>query len=144
MRTQVVTVPPLRGRPEDIADITRTLIRRHAPGRLRPGVAPGALRVLIRHSWPGNVRELEALLLRLLVDGRTCDITPMDLAELDPGTSRNRSLGNLEALERDAIVAALRDADGNRTRAALALGMSRSTLYRKIGQYGIDLERRVF
>ena len=54
-----------------------------------------------------------------------------------------RTLGNLESLERDAIVRALRDADANKTQAALALGMSRSTLYRKIAYYGIDPDRVV-
>lgn len=144
LRTQVVTLPPLRGRPEDIAGIADTLIRRHATSRLHPRVAPNALRQLMRYPWPGNVRELEALLIRLLVEGRTHDITPMDLADLadlDARLPRSRNLGNLELLERDAIVRALAESDANKTQAALALGISRSTLYRKIQQYGIDPER---
>lgn len=142
LRTQVVTLPPLRGRPEDIAGIADALIRRHAPGPLRPRLAPNALRLLMRHPWPGNVRELDALLIRLLGEGRTHDITPMDLADLGSGMPR-RNLGSLELLERDAIIHALRDADANKTRAALVLGMSRSSLYRKIRHYGIDPERVV-
>ena len=51
--------------------------------------------------------------------------------------------GNLQALEREAIIRALRDAEANKTRAALALGMSRSTLYRKITHYRIDPDRVV-
>lgn len=143
LRTQVVTLPPLRGRPEDIAGIADALIRRHSSGRLGPRVVPNALRMLMRHPWPGNVRELETLVIRLLGDGRTHDITPMDLADLDSGMPLRRNLGNLEVLERDAIVHALRDVDANKSRAALVLGMSRSTLYRKIRQYGIDPERVV-
>lgn len=143
LRTQVVTVPPLRSRPEDVAGITDALITRHASARTRPRVVPSALRLLMRHRWPGNVRELEALVVRLLAEGRTHDITPMDLAELGSGNPLGRSLSNLEVLERDAIVRALRDADANKTHTALALGMSRSTLYRKIAHYGIDPERVV-
>jgi DNA-binding NtrC family response regulator len=143
LRTQVITLPPLRGRPEDIAGIAEALIRRHASGASRPRIVPSALRLLMRYPWPGNVRELEALVIRLLADGRSHDLTPMDLAELGSGSPLGRTLGNLETLERDAIVRALRDADANKTHAAVALGMSRSTLYRKIAHYGIDPERVV-
>jgi DNA-binding NtrC family response regulator len=143
LRTQVVTLPPLRGRPEDIAGIAEALIHRHASGRTGPRIVPSALRILMHYPWPGNVRELEALVIRLLAGGRTHDITPLDLAELGSGRPLGRTLGNLEALERDAIVRALRDADANKTRAAQELGMSRSTLYRKIAYYGIDPERVV-
>jgi DNA-binding NtrC family response regulator len=104
---------------------------------------PSALRLLMRREWPGNVRELEALVIRLLTTGHGHDIRPVDLAELGSGTPLGRVLGNLEALERDAIVRALRDADGNKTAAALALGMSRSTLYRKLTHYRVDPDRVV-
>lgn len=143
LRAQVVAVPPLRGRPEDIAGIAEVLIRRHASARMAPRVVPNALRLLMRHEWPGNIRELEALVIRLVADGRTHDITPTDLAELGSGSPFGRALGNLEALEREAIIRALRDADANKTRAAVALGMSRSTLYRKITHYRIDPDRVV-
>jgi transcriptional regulator of acetoin/glycerol metabolism len=143
LRTQVITLPPLRGRPEDIAGIVEVLIRRHASAVMPPRVTPNALRLLIRHAWPGNIRELEALIIRLVADGRAHDITPTDLAELGSGSPFGRSLGNLEALEREAIIRALRDADANKTRAALALGMSRSSLYRKITHYRIDPDRIV-
>ena len=143
LRTQVVAVPPLRGRPEDIAGIADVLIRRHASAPTVPRIVPNALRLLMRHVWPGNVRELEALIIRVVADGRAHDITPTDLAELGPGSPFGRSLGNLEALEREAIIRALRDAEANKTRAALALGMSRSTLYRKITHYRIDPDRVV-
>jgi transcriptional regulator of acetoin/glycerol metabolism len=143
LRTQVVTLPPLRGRPEDIAGITTALIQRHASGRTAPRIMPSALRLLMRREWPGNVRELEALVMRLLADGRGHDIRPIDLAELGSGSPLGPVLGNLELLERDAIIRALRDADGNKTGAALTLGMSRSTLYRKLTHYRIDPDRAV-
>jgi len=76
-------------------------------------------------------------------DARQRVLGPTDLAELGPGSPFGRSLGNLEALEREAIIRALRDAEANKTRAALALGMSRSTLYRKITHYRIDPDRVV-
>ena len=97
----------------------------------------------MRREWPGNVRELEALVMRLLADGRGHAIRPIDLAELGSGSPLGPVLGNLELLERDAIVRALRDAEGNKTSAALALGMSRSSLYRKLNHYRIDPDRVV-
>jgi transcriptional regulator of acetoin/glycerol metabolism len=67
----------------------------------------------------------------------------VDLPELGREPRLGRTLSSLEQLELDAIVAALRDADANKTQAAAALGLSRSTLYRKIRQYGIDPDREL-
>lgn len=141
LATQVVAVPPLRERPEDVAGIIDALIGRHASSGLLPRVVPSALRMLVRYPWPGNVRELESLLIRLIGGGRTHDIAPVDLPDLSRGARLGQRLGQLEVLERDAIVRALRDAESNKTRAAAALGVSRSGLYRKIKQYGIDPDR---
>ncbi len=139
--TQLISVPPLRERQDDIAEIVEALIRKHASSRLLPRVVPSALRMMVNHPWPGNVRELESLVVRLVGGGRMHDIAPADLPELGRGTRLGQRLGPLEVLERDAIIRALRDADDNKTRAATMLGLSRSGLYRKIRTYGIDPER---
>jgi transcriptional regulator of acetoin/glycerol metabolism len=92
---------------------------------------------VLRHSaWPGNVTELEHALRAALRRRPVGDLRREDLPA-SCFTGSRRALGQLEALERDAIVRALVDAGGNRKQAASDLGMSRSSLYRKIHTFGI-------
>jgi transcriptional regulator of acetoin/glycerol metabolism len=99
-------------------------------------LSPGALRLLGRHRWPGNVRELEDALAHALGRRPVGCIDAEDLPAYCQSTPRS-ALREVDRIERDAIVGALRDAGGNRVAAAAALGLARSTLYRKIRQYGI-------
>jgi transcriptional regulator of acetoin/glycerol metabolism len=69
---------------------------------------------------------------------RAGNIEPEDLPP-ECRTVLRRILSPLESMERDAIVRGLLDAEGNKSRAAEALGMSRATIYRKIREYGIDV-----
>jgi transcriptional regulator of acetoin/glycerol metabolism len=133
-----VEVPPLRHRPEDIPDLAAALLARLAPGR-RCG--PETLRALRRHGWPGNARELETALghaaaQRALGDVRVEDL-PVEVRRGAPG----RPLTKMEQAELDAILAALAAAGGNKVEAAATLGISRSTLYRKLGEFGLDRSR---
>ena len=98
--------------------------------------SPEAMRLLMRMSWPGNAEQLRELLREVVKHRRTGSITPEDLPPEVHAVSR-RVLSPLEALERDAIVKSLTDADGNKVQAARSLGMSRATIYRKIHDYGI-------
>jgi transcriptional regulator of acetoin/glycerol metabolism len=91
----------------------------------------------MRYSWPRNIRQLEEALRSALGKRPVGDIEPDDL----PGychTSARRQLSGLESIERDAIVKALHDSDGNRAQAAQALGIARSSLYRKLRSFGIE------
>jgi sigma-54 dependent transcriptional regulator, acetoin dehydrogenase operon transcriptional activator AcoR len=130
-----VTVPPLRNRSGDLAGLARDLLADLAPDR-DVRLSGDALRALARHRWPGNVGELRDALDTALRHRPAGTIEVGDL----PGSAQSSPRGALrpvDAAERDAIVAALRKCDGNRKAAAAALGLARSTLYRKIAQYGI-------
>lgn len=130
-----LTVPSLRERPEDIADLAARLLERHGCIQLRIGT--DALRAFTRASWPGNVRQLDLLLRTLAAERGPGVVTTGDLpADLLP--SSRRTLTHLERLEMHAIVAAMRDADGNKKVAAAELGISRSTLYRKLRTFHLD------
>ncbi len=103
-------------------------------GRL--ACSPEAMQLLARSSWPGNTEQLWQVMRRIVQRRRVGSILPMDLPP-ECWTVSRRLLSPLEAMERDAIVQALLDSDGNKVKAAEALGMSRATIYRKIHEYGI-------
>jgi sigma-54 dependent transcriptional regulator, acetoin dehydrogenase operon transcriptional activator AcoR len=139
-----VDVPPLRVRPDDIPVLARALVRRHGSPTLRQGVRPEAGQLLARLPWPGNVRELENVLRLALERRHVGDLRIEDLpTEVRPAAARNAATA-LQRLEAEAIVEALAAADGNKRRAAQALGVSRSTLYRKLRAYGIELDRLAY
>jgi len=132
---QAVTVPPLRHRIEDVDTVVTQVLNEISQGR-NTRVGPAAMRVIRRYSWPRNITQLKEALAAALLRRPVGDIQPEDL----PGychDSARRQLTGMEALERDAIVKALRDADGNRVQAAATLGIARSSLYRKLKSFGI-------
>jgi len=140
----IVEVPPLRLRPDDIPALARALIHRHGSPTLPQGVRPEVAQLLARLPWPGNVRELENVIRLALQRRHVGDLRIEDLpADVRPAGARNAATA-LQRLEAEAIVEALAAADGNKRRAAQALGVSRSTLYRKLRAYGIELDRLAY
>jgi transcriptional regulator of acetoin/glycerol metabolism len=135
--TESVSVPPLRHRIEDIRELVPQLLERHAPGRAIT-IGPDAIQILLRGSWPGNIGELDQALRSALARRHTGQITVADLPESCHTTSR-RVLSEWESLERDAIVRALKESGGDKIKAAVRLGISRATVYRKIRMFGIVL-----
>jgi hypothetical protein len=132
-----VTVAPLRHRVDDLPDIVTRVLARQAG--LRPAtVSAGAMRVISRYPWPGNIRQLEEALDAALLTRPVGDIQADDLPAYCHGGAP-RLLSALEAGERDLIVSALHKAEGNRMRAAEALGIARSSLYRKLKSFGITV-----
>ena len=132
-----VTVPPLRNRASDLPALAAALLAELAPQR-RVGQSPEAQRLMQRYGWPGNLRQLrEALEFAL----RRRPVGRIEVADLPAFCQSNPrvALRPVDEVERDAIVTALRDARGNRVAAAAALGLARSSLYRKIRQYGITV-----
>ena len=134
-----IHVPPLRERPEDIEPLTNTLLRR-LTGRSRE-LAPGQLDVLRTYSWPGNTRELRNVLERSLILGGD-DPDPASLLRLTGDCppvadecGDNGSISTLDAVERRHILSALERLEGNRRKTADALGISISTLRRRLGEY---------
>ena len=133
--TYTVTVPALRHRIEDIEELVPFLLREVASGA-QVRLAPEVMRQLSRLPWPGNVTQLRRVLLETVARQRSGLINADKLPPECRSVTR-RKLTQMEALERDAIVRSLEENSGNKLEAALALGMSRATIYRKMNEYGI-------
>ncbi len=140
-----VHVPPLRQRKGDVPGLCEHLLRRMVGRGRRPELAPGELERLTEYAWPGNVRELRNVLERSLVLHRD-PLRPSELLSEPRGTGREpvesapeTAAGELalEALERRHIGKVLNLQAGNLSRTAKLLGISLSTLKRKVKQYGI-------
>ncbi len=129
-----VTVPPLRDRRPDIPLVIDRLRQHHPAIR---ALTPATVDALVRADWPGNVRQLRNVLLRAAA-ARPGGLIEVDDLPFSPLQSARRPLTHLEQLEMTAIVTHLRETGGNKLEAAANLGISRSTLYRKIRAYGID------
>jgi DNA-binding NtrC family response regulator len=149
----VLRIPPLRERAEDIAELARHFLARHAE---RFGIQ--ALRVpdellarLCAHSWPGNVRELENAIESLVVlsPPGELELGLLSFADMprereSKGESQTAAVSSLtlkqrmDAYERGLIVEALRASGNNRSLAAQRLGISRVTLHDKLNKHGIS------
>lgn len=134
----VVTVPSLDERPEDLAAIVACLTSRHRPDEVPPMWMPDAIQTLARAPMPENVRSLEQLVVHVLAGARQRYIGAADLPSGVRTRASRRRLSGLQRMEADAIVQALSDADGNKLAAAEALGIARSTLYRKMRALGLE------
>ena len=147
--TVSIRVPPLRERGEDILLLLDHFNQKIAARmQMEPLVfTPQVLDHLMAYRWPGNVRELRNLVEKLHVLSNGGNVGLSDLpAEIirstcSDGHAQASSLpvvsGTLEEAERQAIRQVLAAEDGNLSRAARRLGVSRPTLYRKLDQYGI-------
>ena len=134
-----VSVPSLADEPHGVPKLITALLTELAPAQTRPRLTSDALRSLMHWSWPGNVAELRGVLLRLVQTHPGTTVRAVDLPpRIQQGEAR-RTPTLLESAERQAIVQALHEADGNRSRAAELLGVGRTTLYRKIKQLRIDV-----
>jgi two-component system, NtrC family, response regulator AtoC len=144
-----IVVPPLRDRPEDIAPLAEHILkrveRRHGWGLL--SLSPEALRAIQERTWPGNVRQLENTLARAVIVARGRTILPEHLDVDEPAESAIPAAGDsaepiplralLADVERRAIQRALVACQGNRTRTAERLGISRRQLFDKIREYDL-------
>ncbi|MDN5747804.1 MAG: GAF domain-containing protein [Pseudonocardia sp.] len=130
-----VTLPPLRNRSGDLPSLVTDLLAELGPGR-DVRLSAEALRTLARYAWPGNVGELRDALEAAVRRRPVGIVEAADLPEFCQSAPRG-ALRPVDQAERDMIVGALRVSGGNRVAAAAALGVARSTLYRKIAQYGI-------
>jgi transcriptional regulator of acetoin/glycerol metabolism len=130
-----VELPPLRHHIEDLHELVPFFLARLSQqGHLT--CSPEAMQLLLRHNWPGNAERLWQVLKQIVQRRRAGSIMPKDLPP-ECWTVSRRLLSPLESIERDAIVGSLQDHEGNKVKAAEALGMSRATIYRKIHEYGI-------
>jgi DNA-binding NtrC family response regulator len=144
-----VPIPPLRHRPDDVAVLARRLL---AETTARFGLGPRhlgdtALAALAEHDWPGNVRELRNRIERAVALAEAEEIAAGDLfpeAMLEPAappaTGAASLEGALDEAARAAIQDALRRAQGSRAEAARLLGVSRTTLWKRMRELGISGE----
>jgi two-component system NtrC family response regulator len=142
-RLCVVTmmVPSLRERGSDITLLARTFLLKFAGEQKKPlkGFSPQAVDVLTTHAWPGNVRELENRVKRAVVMAEGRYVTPENLELQDPLSSTDSSTlkASRENREKELVRLAMERADGNVSRAATELGISRPTLYQLLARYGL-------
>ncbi|MBO5885327.1 MAG: sigma-54-dependent Fis family transcriptional regulator, partial [Bacteroidaceae bacterium] len=152
LNTIALHLPPLRERGEDILLLARHFMDHFARKYKMEAKAfsPQEEQTLLSYKWPGNVRELQHCMERWVIDPKTplCkilqdeggeDSTNHDTEGFDNSESHQTHFSlNLEELERQAIMEALKQSDGNLTQTAALLGITRYALYRKIDKYGLS------
>ena len=132
-------VPPLRDRPDDVLPLADELLRHHAGG-VPLAFDESARQALRNHSWPGNVRELQNRVQRAVIVARAGTIT-RDALGFEASTHVSHASDDSDT-DRQAVEGALARAEGNVSRAAAELGLSRQALYRRLHRLGIVIERR--
>jgi DNA-binding NtrC family response regulator len=147
-----IWLPPLRDRPDDVPLLAQVFLREFAKENNKPvaGFTADALELLRAYSWPGNVRELRTSIEHAVVLCRSERITARDLppglrsaaqpgpagAEASPRVLRDDL--TVQEAEKQLILRALKETDGNRRLAAQKLGMSLRSLYRKLHTYHLE------
>src|SRR5437773_808462 len=148
-----IHMPPLRDRKEDIPALVEHFLAKHRySATAQPAaISEEALKRLMEYDWPGNVRALENVVERAVVLSRCQIITSRELPFGDHEAGEHEEEGGDEVsveksffkksvaqFEKDLIMKALRDANGNRSKAAEMLGIYRRLLYAKIKEYGLE------
>jgi two-component system, NtrC family, response regulator AtoC len=143
-----VRVPPLRERRQQIVPLAREILAKAAEkaGGATPAISPEAERTLKAHAWMGNVRELRNVIERAFVvaEGGTIDVQHLML-DVEPAAdeAKPRTLpAEIDSLERERIVSALASVDGNQTKAAAILGISRRALINRLDAHGLPRPRK--
>jgi DNA-binding NtrC family response regulator len=145
-----IVIPPLRARREDIPALAHHFVDKysHRMKKSIETISAAAMSALTEYHWPGNVRELANVLERAVI---LCAAPVLDRKHLGALTTASRAGGDapgvdvgpsgampLAAMEKLAIADALRRANGNKSRAAALLGVSRMQLYTRLKRFGLD------
>jgi transcriptional regulator of acetoin/glycerol metabolism len=133
----VLDLPPLRDRLHELAGLVAKIAVQVHPTAPRPRFGSDAMAALAAADWPGNVRELRQVVSTALMTCAGCVVGLDDLPTELRDAGYGHRLSRMERIERQALVAALREAGWNRDRAAGSLGISRATLYRRLRAYDI-------
>jgi DNA-binding NtrC family response regulator len=148
-----IVIPPLRERPEDVEPLARYFLGSMTTSMRRPArdISKETLRMLERYAWPGNAREVRNVIERAVILEEGFEILPEHLpdelrlgiraVDLAPGFSLPPGGVDLEQLEKDLIRQALDQAQGNKTRAAALLGLTRDTLRYRLEKYELSGKR---
>jgi two-component system, NtrC family, response regulator AtoC len=135
-----IQLPPLRERTRDIPTLADAFLHEIGGtiGQPLAALTPDAQQALMKYSWPGNVRELRNVLERaaILCDGGPITADHLSLPD-EPLTPASTQSVDLRVAERTAIEKALRDTDGNKSKTARRLGLSRTQLYVRLRRYDI-------
>jgi DNA-binding NtrC family response regulator len=143
INTVEITVPPLRERKEDIVLLTNHFLRMYAKKYLKPdmNISDPAKMKLMQYNYPGNVRELQYAVERAVIMADGDMLKPEDVVfspiEQKPQEQKSLQMGNLEDLERIAITQMVEKHQGNISKAAKELGLTRAALYRRLEKYEI-------
>jgi DNA-binding NtrC family response regulator len=172
LKVVTISLPPLRERQDDIPLLIEYFLSRYANelDMDNPGITKEAIETLGSHPWPGNVRELANTIQKALIFNRGTPIQPEDIdlaiggrssgvvtdeqsadqiirqwvrQSIAASTEKNRFDTLMDHFAGIAIGEALNLTDGNRSRAAKLLGLSRPTLHSKIEKYGLKLKTTV-
>lgn len=141
-----VTLPPLRERREDIPLLAKHFAEKSTATDEKAEITPDAMRYLASLPYPGNIRELRNLVERTLIVGSDGVFTADHFAAQhhmttppENSSDNDRLAGmTLEEVERTAIEDALRRYEGNLSKVALSLGITRQSLYRRMDKYGLN------
>ncbi len=140
LNTIEIMLPPLRERREDIPLLANHFLRTYGQRyrKTLTGFETAAMQAMMEHPWPGNVRELDHSVERavLLAQGNQIRASDLGLRPAASGASRLEEM-SLEDVERYLVQRTLSRFDGNVSQAAMALGLSRSGLYRRMQKYGL-------
>ena len=136
----VLELPPLRARLADVPALVGHFLRMFTPAGDILEVSDAACAKLLTYAYPGNVRELRNILHRAVLLRRSPRLEADDLTFVssDPASLMTRSERTLAMVERQAIVSELTRSQGVKSATAQSLGISRSTLYRRMQELGID------
>jgi PAS domain S-box-containing protein len=143
-----IHLPPLRDRLEDIPLLINSFIMelRNKTGKPIGGLTQKAMAICMSHHWPGNVRELKSALEYAFITakGDTIDIehlpfTLRSKGNFDTNQYVNHAVGNES--EKISLIKALQQSEGNQSKAAKILGISRVTVWHRLKKYGIDLKK---
>ncbi|MBK7871013.1 MAG: sigma-54-dependent Fis family transcriptional regulator [Saprospiraceae bacterium] len=145
INTIEIHLPPLRERPEDIELLAKYFIRFYAKKYRKPvqDISHDALQRLCRYAFPGNVRELQHIIERAVImsDGETLSNRDFAFSLKSKTSASQQEIAldsfNLEDLEKAVIQKVVKKFDGNITRAARELGLTRASLYRRLEKYGL-------
>src|SRR5213593_5072266 len=148
-----IHLPALRERGDDVLLLADHFVRQLGGnmGKPEPGLSREARDLLVAHSWPGNIRELQNAIERALIlaQGELISAGQLGIAPrlsrgaappttTSPEGERRTAAPALADMEKQMIVEALRRANGNKSRAAAALGLSRTQLLRRVRRFGLD------
>ena len=137
----IMSIPPLRDRAGDASLLAHAFVRRFAAANKRSSMslAPDAIDAIEAHGWPGNVRELENVIKRavIMADGNLLHAADLGLGPAGAGPVMLNLHAIREQAERHAAVRALGRANGNITKAAELLGISRPTMYDLMARAGL-------